>query len=490
MSLIAPVSAGLSARSPRRSNLVLVFLSLVAVLLALAVPRVTAVSAIGLASFVPIVAATILLISGEAGIRPYSLNLMHLMFCFMYLGAVPLAQYLHGYFPLSIDLPRDVDLAAVLKTNVVICLWLGCYCIGYRSKTSRTPSYFAPLNLGVSWLGFVSASLAAAAALVWLFSQGFYGVVTRRGAEIQVSEVSSLALFNDVVVRAVPIMALGALLLACSFVRGRSRGLLLLVALVLGAGVGLIDNPLAAPRYYTGMALIGLAAIVILRRLRTGIAFVPLVSFGILFAMPILNQGRQDVSGEAYYRGVNEPEYIESVIGGDFDAYSGVLRTREYIEEPGRITKGRQLLGVALFWIPRSFWPEKPVGSGTHVALEYGWVSSNVSAALPAEALINFGWLGIPLFAIVFGRILRRLDDLYWGVGSHVKPPAVRVIDVVYPFWLGMVIFLSRGDLLSGFAYTAGITIAALPILIGARHSRPTAVPHARGAVLTRPPLR
>jgi hypothetical protein len=113
------------------------------------------------------------------------------------------------------------------------------------------------------------------------------------------------------------------------------------------------------------------------------------------------------------------------------------------------------------------------VGSGRVVAEYLGLPNVNVSSPLPAEALMNWGIVCVPVVAIMFGMLLRRLDDLYW----RRCDAGVRRIDLVYPLWLGMVFFLSRGDLLSGFAYAVGTTAAAaavtLPVGIGLRrHSR------------------
>jgi hypothetical protein len=133
------------------------------------------------------------------------------------------------------------------------------------------------------------------------------------------------------------------------------------------------------------------------------------------------------------------------------------------------VTWGRQLLGVVLFWVPRAWWQEKPFGSGRIVAEYLGLPNVNVSCPLPAEALVNWGPLCVPVAAMLFGVLLRRLDDAYWSEGADGR---IRRIDLAYPLWLGMIFFVSRGELLSGVAYSVGITAAALVVSLPASATR------------------
>jgi hypothetical protein len=225
-------------------------------------------------------------------------------------------------------------------------------------------------------------------------------------------------------------------------------------------GVVLFANPLAAARFQTASIFIAVAAIVARRWLRTGVAAVLAVALGLFIGLPYLNVGRTAERWEGFAE--LPSTVLRTAVGsGDFDAYAMLLSTLWYVERVG-VTWGRQLLGVLLFWVPRAWWNDKPVGSGRVVAEYLGLPNPNVSSPLPAEALMNGGILFVPLAAFVFGALLRRLDDLYWA--ENAGP--VRRIDLAYPLWLGMVFFLSRGDLLSGFAFTFGTTAAAVIVTI------------------------
>ncbi|WP_168098971.1 O-antigen polymerase [Thermotoga sp. RQ7] len=137
--------------------------------------------------------------------------------------------------------------------------------------------------------------------------------------------------------------------------------------------------------------------------------------------------------------------------GLDFDAWSMLMAGIDYIRKY-EITYGRQILGVLLFWIPRSQWTNKPVGSGHLVAekllmKQYAMWFTNLSFPLPAEGLINFGLIGVIMFAIFLGVVSRYLDTLQNTEGY------LRTLSIFTAFYL---IYVLRGDLMSSFAYYVG----------------------------------
>src|SRR5690606_10753587 len=94
---------------------------------------------------------------------------------------------------------------------------------------------------------------------------------------------------------------------------------------------------------------------------------------------------------------------------GDYDAYQMVLNTVKYSQSFG-ITYGRQLLGADLFWVPRQYWEDKPVGSGQFVAEGLRYSYTNLSCPLWAEAYINFGMIGVILTFFVYGIVKVKLQ--------------------------------------------------------------------------------
>ncbi len=120
------------------------------------------------------------------------------------------------------------------------------------------------------------------------------------------------------------------------------------------------------------------------------------------------------------------------------------------------ITWGRQLLGVLLFFVPRSIWPNKPIGSGAYLASTQPGSFSNIAFPFFGEGYINFGYLGTFIFTIILAYFSARLDKKFWAKMSYG-------IDINYGMYLilvGALTFILRGDLMSSFAYTVGICLS------------------------------
>ncbi len=200
------------------------------------------------------------------------------------------------------------------------------------------------------------------------------------------------------------------------------------------------------------------------RYLRSGWPFVISLVGGLLLLFPFLSTLRTSTSlGEAATYAGGFELLGSSLATGDFDAYSMVGYTARYVEAGPGIAFGRQLLGVLLFFVPRSLWPDKPIGSGATVAMEEGLIFDNVSSSPIAEGLINFGWAGVVLFAVFLCIAFALLDSAFWSTKGEGEGT---LLCLIYPFYVGFAFFLMRGDLLSATAFIVGFTVACLPLLL------------------------
>lgn len=136
---------------------------------------------------------------------------------------------------------------------------------------------------------------------------------------------------------------------------------------------------------------------------------------------------------------------------GNYDAYSMIIACFRYIASYG-YHFGKQLFGAILFFIPRAMWPGKAISSGAEIAHSIGLTFDNISAPLPMEALIDFGIVGVVVFAFGLGYFLRRVDNSYWQ-----KREADRnsYIDFLYCYAVPFFLFMCRGSLLSTWANLA-----------------------------------
>jgi hypothetical protein len=96
-----------------------------------------------------------------------------------------------------------------------------------------------------------------------------------------------------------------------------------------------------------------------------------------------------------------------------------------------------------------------------------GFDFTNFSVPIVAEPLVDFGMIGVPFFAFLFGWVLSSFDRSYWSSSDVERSPTgCRRIDIIYPFWVGLMLLMTRGDFLSSFGYTVGITFAMIPLIL------------------------
>jgi len=140
-----------------------------------------------------------------------------------------------------------------------------------------------------------------------------------------------------------------------------------------------------------------------------------------------------------------------------YDAFANIMATIEYVSQHG-FAWGKQLIGALGFFIPRSLWTSKPIGTGQLVGQylidQYHFRYNNLSNPLVSEAYINFSVLGVILFAILLAYMVKVM--LSWLNSKHYVKKIMAFYFSVY------MIFLLRGDLINGIAYFSGIAIAVL----------------------------
>lgn len=218
--------------------------------------------------------------------------------------------------------------------------------------------------------------------------------------------------------------------------------------------------PLGIPRYtmayvYGGMFLYA-TKIAKKKRVLLCILF-----FGLLVIFPAMNAFR------GLYTEVVTWDFIEKSMGNisdnfataDYDAYTMLLYSIRYTREYG-ITWGRQLLGVLLFFVPRSVWPAKPGGSGATIIEQMApsYINPNVSCPIIGEGVMNFGFMGVVIFAIVLSKVLSSVDNAYWNTWRHSDCFG----NLMYPVLVLFALFIFRGDLMSSFAYLFGMVVSML----------------------------
>lgn len=194
--------------------------------------------------------------------------------------------------------------------------------------------------------------------------------------------------------------------------------------------------PTGIPRFLSGTIYLSLGFIFIAKNLSARSWILGIVG-SIIIAFPLLNKFRYDN---------NSLDYLNSnvFLTEDFDSFSSIYETINYEE----YSLGNQLIGSFLFWLPRSVWAQKPVGSGRMLAEDLNYSYNNVSVNYIAEGYLNFGIGGVILFAIILG-IYSRYVDRSMAKNTSIWP-------VIFSFQL---LFIMRGDLMSSIAFTVSLYV-------------------------------
>ena len=418
-------------------------------------------------SFIPVAIILIAAIFIESSNRAYSLHMIHLILLFLLMVLAPFYQYLSGSFPWD-DGGPSFENNDVIFANALVMMWVLMYLFGYwLGRVAFHNRYIGPISSffmheitknKIKILFFISLFI-----IFYMAVMGYGGVYTRFGYESITYKYGQIYyLIMSYFVRVIPYIFLVVLLLLKDRRDNPFKGILLVSAIV----IFYVNNPFAAARFWLVVIILAIFCAFYLRKLKTAYPLLMMAIFGIM-VMPILNAGRHltEITLPHLFSFISLDRTIFFVKGylsssGDFDAYSNLMRAVSYVDENG-ITWGHQLFGSLFFWIPRQFWEEKPIGSGHMVAKFYELKLENISFPLPAEGYINFGLIGVIMFAISFGMLLNFIDSKYY-LSKRDSSGAIRLIDVLYLFLLGMIVFITRGDMMSSFSYSIALILAVI----------------------------
>jgi hypothetical protein len=239
-----------------------------------------------------------------------------------------------------------------------------------------------------------------------------------------------------------------------------------MVAMVLTAISLFVTNPVSSARYHFGViwgSFLGPLGAYSTRR-RTSFTMIGVI-VGLLFLFPIADLFRRKDSINAVRTGF----LAEYQGNGDYDAF-GQLSNALLMTQTTPLQPGRQLLGLLLFWVPRSIWGDKPNGTGVVLAEFRGYNFTNLSAPIWAEMLVNFGVLGVIVLSALVAIGLGRLDRNY---GAMAATGVGAIAASVLPFYL---LILLRGSLLQAMG-TLVLIVLSLAFISGRRRDLTPDVP-------------
>lgn len=392
----------------------------------------------------------------RTAIRKYSVSIEMIcwIFMFFFLYFAPVLQYKNGQFPWKGRLSDG----EILQANLIVFLFSSFFVFGKKmakhvrvnqlSKKER-PAFFCDTFAYSKRARRVVTVLMCLLALYSLSRTGLSGIVTSRNNAIQAFYSGNNLTIELIMESVIPaFMAYTVAEAAQSMVQKKENGIrFCIVSLCLLV----CFFPTTLPRYK--MAVIyGTIFLVLCPWIKKNNRFFWLFTLGMFIVFPLLGGARR-VLGWDSFKGVFEEGLLGVYLKGDYDTYRMLVSALRYVEEEG-ITWGYQLLGVLFFFVPRSIWPSKPVGSGAmSIQSELGSnVFSNVASPFVGEGFINFGLIGVVLFGVFLGFFAHKTDKAYWDNSDDSKGFSFSP----YLFVTFMMFFMLRGDLLSSYAYVCG----------------------------------
>lgn len=375
-----------------------------------------------------IVIATIIILNIVFDDKKYSLNKVFWYFSFFFMFLAPLLQYISGYTPWNHYLSENM----MIKTNYFLIIWFICYSITYIITKEKKYNIKNRISLENSTLNlFLGCAFTALILAIGLI--GFKNLFLRSSNQTNFD----VGFMNKVVsnfLRTVPVFGLAYALYYYKINKINITKIILFLFFLI-----CLNYPASLSRYWIGTVYIGIALISFGKYLKSksfdiGIIFVFAVIFPVFqvfkwYTISDLINGTIKINLLKVYNNV------------DFDAYSLLIRAFEYIETFG-ITHCKQLLTTVFFFVPRMIWPGKSIPTGELIATAQNQVFTNLSAPLQAEGLINIGYIGIIVYSVILGFLLKKIDITYWKEEND----GTRFIDYVYPFGIGLLIFLLRGS--------------------------------------------
>lgn len=372
------------------------------------------------------------------------------LFTYLFLGLAPLGQLSLGSFPSTTP---GVDRAYQGTGTAVVLLGVAAWELGRllgRGRGGAGRLQFGQVRAGRT-SAYTAASLLMASAFVVAIGPSYFvgnrTALSTRRSEIFGDSLGVLALAFAVI----PLLtAVHALL---SLRRQHAERVDPAWLVVSGTMLILLVNPISSPRYLLGTVYLSLlwAAGGFATRRRTRVSFAVVVA-ALVVVFPYADAFR---SAEVALGG---PSPIEALaVSGDYEAYAQIVTAAE-LYDAGVLEPGRQALGVVLFFVPRSQWPEKPLDTGTAIAQAKGYGFINISSPLWAEAYVNGGFLAVVVVFFAVSAGAARADARSERRLASRGRQAVHPLYGILPFYM---FILLRGSLLQAMSFLAVLLLVA-----------------------------
>lgn len=442
------------------SKKLFVFIAIVVLLVAILPGQITdTVSLEASLLFFVIAMFSVIGIIRELGYAAVTLNMIHWIFMLVFFFIAPLTQASFGYSAWGFN---SMDNDNVIKSCLTIILWIGVYSLSgiLVGKRIHLTGVEQREKISSSWL-YIFTFISLICGITIIARYGFYNMFSRadmKSGEDAVEMSTATFLVWSKISRATITFTEIVLIMTAIKKEIEVKKLLVVNTVVLL----LSSFPLTLSRNEAAAIYLGLFVVLFYRDLgkfRKSPFYILCFLGAILVIFPLLNVFRKMSFYDenllpAIYRVFASlgDEYLTA----NYDSFSMIEGVRNYVKIVD-VTYGHQLLGAIFFFVPRSIWASKPIGTGAMIAQFQGQLFTNISCPLVAEGYVNFGIFGVVLFAFFYGVLTTILDREYWENAPNNQ--SFSLIKIVYPCLLPYYFFMLRGGLLSSLAYTLSYAV-------------------------------
>lgn len=365
----------------------------------------------------------------------FSLNKIFFLFSIFFFGISPIIQFQNStVFWGGTFISPDTYFRLNLIIIFILLIYLFLYSLIKPVRKNK--------NIGqeneYSVILMLILSILATSLILIVFRFDFDSLLFRSESSSIAIDNSSIELIFRTFIRPIPVITL--LLFKLSSKKNT------LVEVVLALLVLLTNFPTSNARFFIAAIYIPLLIMYLPVIKRKYLALPIILLIALVYIFPLLNQARVVNSIYDFNFSLN----FDAFNTGHYDSYQMFAR----VYDLNYISYGKQLISVILFFVPRSLWPAKSIGSGSLIASEFNFVYDNISMNFFGEGYINFGFAGILIFVSILAYLTKKLDSKYW---TSLKSNQFASI---YLFMVGLLIFILRGDLLSSFSYTIGLILS------------------------------
>lgn len=382
----------------------------------------------------------------SAARHAYSFEISFWMFGFVFFGLAPLVQYLSNWTAWGLVTNND----EIVRCNLMIFIWYAAFCLGRKLRFrivfgKKRPKFLKNKASGFNKTRLILISLISLVFTGYLvYKTGISALIFKGNRNNTVSDSSAINLLTYHVFRNTILFTFVLLI-----INKKERKGLNLLTYIVGSLFLLTCAPTGLSRYMAGAFYAGVLIILIGKEhCNTWISI--LFFLGLTAVFPLLSIFRYSTGMYSYSEFVqlSRRVFSNTYQTGNYDAHNMIISGMHYVREIG-YSHGRQILGALLFFVPRSVWKTKPIGTGAEVISSLNQFRFlNVSMPLVGESYINFGIIGVVIIGIAIGCVTSRLDESYWKCSNVYD-----FIYVLYPFSVFYFFFLQRGDLMSAGAY-------------------------------------